>query len=63
MNRGAQWAIVHGITESDKTKRPTHTHTCTQSYIYKKSDWDSVEPSHRRVSRMWGESVGRPGTF
>ena len=34
MNRGAQWAIVHGVTESDKTERPTHTHAHMHTKLY-----------------------------
>ena len=34
MERGAWWAIVHGVTESDMTKQlNTHTHTHTHTQI------------------------------
>ena len=26
MDRGAWWGMVHGVTESDRTKQLTHTH-------------------------------------
>ena len=29
MDRGAWWATVHGVTESDMTNTHTHTHTHT----------------------------------
>ena len=34
MDRGAQWAIVHGVTESDMTIWLTHTHTHTHTEVF-----------------------------
>ena len=35
MDRGAWWATVHGVTESDMTNTHTHTHTHTHSFNLK----------------------------
>ena len=32
MDREAQWAIVHGVTESDTTEVTEHTHTHTHTH-------------------------------
>ena len=34
MDRGAQWATVHGVTESDMTEQLTQTHTHTHTHTY-----------------------------
>ena len=33
MDRGAGWATVHGVVESDMTKCLTHKHIITEIYI------------------------------
>ena len=33
MARGAWWALVHGVAESDMTEWLTHTHTHTQAFL------------------------------
>ena len=33
MGRGAWWATVYGVKESDMTKQLTHTHTHTHTQI------------------------------
>ena len=34
MDRGAQWATVHGVEESDMTEQLTQTHTHTHAHTH-----------------------------
>ena len=34
MDRGALWTTVHGVTESDMTEQPTHTHTQKHTHTH-----------------------------
>ena len=38
LDRGAWWATVYGIAESNMTERLTHTHTHTQTYAHAHTD-------------------------
>ena len=47
MERGARWATVHGVTESDTTERArahththTHTHSCVEGVGCRRRTWE-----------------------
>ena len=64
MDRGAQWATVHRITESDTTKVAQHTHTHESESVSHSVVSDSLQSHRQEPARLlcpWNSLVKNTG--